>query len=122
MVSITGQEITLELCAKRWSELNQAQVRTEPGHIDVKLDWKEYLSEEIESNGQQKGRLAWCGNYSTKLPGSTKKISVETILFNGQKNIATKSWVLNKILHLNYDAARQKLVFTQNIPSELSID
>lgn len=121
VVRITEQGITVELCAKRWSDLNNAQISTGPGNIDVELDWKEYRAEEIQSKDQLRGQLEWGKDYSTKLPDSASNIFVQTTLFNGQENAATKSGDLNEFLLLHYDPRQQKLLIKQNVPPELSI-
>ncbi len=120
VVRIKEQEITLELCAKRWSDLNNAQISTGPGNIDVALEWKEYRTEETQRKGLKKGQLGWGETYSVKLPANTRNIYVQTTLFNGQKDTAKKSGELNEFLLLHYDPKQQQLSLEQNIPPQLS--
>ena len=122
VVGATEQRITLELCAKRWSDLKQAQISTGSGNIDVELNWKEYLPVENKYKGQQRGRLEWGKDYSTKLPDHTSKVSVETTLFNGLKKVATKSGELNEFLYLDYNPKQQNLIIKQSRPSDLSVN
>lgn len=120
VVRIKEQEIKLELCAKRWSDLNNAQISKGPGNIDIELEWNEYRTEESHRTGMKKGQLGWNEDYSINLPANTRNIFVQTTLFNGQKDTAKKSGELNEFLLLHYDPKQQHLFLEQNIPPQLS--
>lgn len=122
VVRIKEQEITLELCAKRWSDLNNAQISTGPGNIVVALEWKEYRTEETQKKSQKTGHLGWAEDYSIKLPANTRNIFVQTTLFNGQRDTAKKSGELNEFLQLHYDPKQQLLSLQQSIPPQLSFN